>query len=70
MAQHRRLLVAVVADEFEPLPSVLVVDEGFPVDQADGAEGQDEHENPEPDQLEDAPVPDQDHFPVAMERFP
>ena len=64
------LLVTVVANELEPLPGVLVVDESFPVDQADAAEGQDEHQDPEPDQLEDAAVPDQDHIPIALERFP
>ena len=64
------LLIAVMADELEPFPRVLVMDEGLPVDQADQAERQDEHHDPEPDELEDAAVPDQDHTPIALERLP
>ena len=63
------LLGAIVADQFEPLPVVLVVDEHVPVEQADASKGQHKQEHPEPDQLEDAPMPHKDHLPLAEKRF-
>ena len=64
------LLGAVVTNQFEPHPLVLVVDQNVSVEQADASEGKDEDENPGPDELEDAAMPDHDHLPHALKRFP
>ena len=54
------------ADELEDLSLLLVEHEDVSVEKAEAGEGQNEDRQVDPDQLEDAAVPDQHHLPEPL----
>jgi hypothetical protein len=55
-----------MANEFEFFPYVVVVNQNRSVDQTDCRKGENEDQKVKPDQLEDASVPDENHFTQTM----